>query len=176
MAVLRTEGGLVYTRYEAINDLIGPTTVAPVAVPTGIDRLIEPESLSSDAVRELLDHADPGLDAARTAAGWPPPLAQVLWAGMPEELHDVVAGFAAPHTNPVDEVHHVVDGAVVFGVVDGDGAQFLVVVQPGDALTIHEGTEHWSVLTADRRVKTFLYLSRPPGYRHEYTGTAVRVR
>jgi hypothetical protein len=176
MAVVRTEDGRTFATYGAINALIAPAQVEAVPVPSGIEHLTAPESLSPEQVHELLAHADPGLVTGCAAAGWPAPQAQVLWPGMPAELEEMVAGFGPPHTNPVDEIHHVVDGAVVFGIVREDGSQALVVVQPGDALTIHEGTEHWSVLTAERRVKTFLFLSRPPGYRHDYTGTQVRLR
>lgn len=94
---------------------------------------------------------------------------------MPASLEQVLAGFGPPHTNPADEIHHVLDGAVMFGLVLASGSQALVVIQPGDALRVFEGTEHWSTLTSDHRVKTILYLSRPPGYAHAYTDTTIRI-
>jgi hypothetical protein len=54
-------------------------------------------------------------------------------------------------------------------------AQALAIIQPGDALRIFAGTEHWSVLTTDHRGKTILCLSRPPGYAHAYTNTKIRI-
>ena len=94
---------------------------------------------------------------------------------MSDTLEEMLAGFGEPHTNPADEIHHVVDGAVVFGLVLAGDAQALAVVQPGEALRLSRGTEHWSTLTADHRAKTILFLSQPPGYAHVYTGTTIRI-
>jgi hypothetical protein len=176
VAVLRLEDGSTYVGLDAINAHLAPSTVAAVPVPTGIDDLLAAERLDDDGVRRFLAHADPDLVARTAAEGWPPPLAQVFWPGMPQPLEELLAGFGPPHTNPVDEVHHVLDGAVEFGFVLADGGQALLVVQPGDALRINRGSEHWSVLTTDHRVKTHLYLSEPPGYAHRYTSTVVRIR
>jgi 1,2-dihydroxy-3-keto-5-methylthiopentene dioxygenase len=175
MAVLRTEDGRTFVRADVINEIIAPTRIEPIGVPTGLDALLAQTALTPAETTELLAHGDGSLEAERVRAGWPPALAQVFYPGMPAPLEDMLAGFGPPHTNPADEIHHVVDGAVVFGVVLAGGAQALAVVQPGDALRLFEGTEHWSTLTTDHRVKTILYLSRPPGYAHEYTGTAVRI-
>jgi len=175
MALLRTEDGRTFTRPAAINDVIAPTRIEVVGVPSGIDALLERTSLTPSESEQLLAHADPTLEAERARAGWPPPLAQVFSPGMPPALEEVLAGFAPPHTNPADEVHHVVDGAVEFGLVLDGGLQALLVVQPGDALRLGAGTEHWSVLTTDHRSKVIVYLSRPPGYAHVYTGTTIRI-
>jgi len=175
MAVLRTEDGRTYVRHDAINELIAPTRIDPVPVPAGLDALLAKAELTPEETERLLAGGDAGLEAERARAGWPPALAQVFFPGMPRALEDLLASFGPPHTNPADEIHHVVDGAVVFGLVLGGGAQALAVAQPGDALRISQGTEHWSTLTADHRVKTILYLSRAPGYPHEYTDTEVRI-
>lgn len=175
MAVLRLEDGRTFVSPATINELIAPAAVDAVPVPRGIDDLLTKPSLSSDETAALLATADGDLVTRCRAAGWPEPLAQVFWPGMPPELEEQLASFGPPHTNPVDEIHHVLDGAVVFGFVLRDGSQGVVIVQSGDALRIYEGVEHWSTLTADHRVKTILYLSRPPGYEHAYTGTAIRV-
>lgn len=175
MAVLRLEDGRTFARRDTINRFIAPAAVDAVPVPEGIGHLLAQPALSPEATATLLAHADPGLGARCRDAGWPPPLAQVFWPGMPAPLEEQLASFGPAHANPADEIHHVVDGAVIFGFVLGDQSQGIVVVQPGDALRIYEGTEHWSTLTADHRVKTILYLSRPPGYAHNYTGTPVRV-
>jgi cupin superfamily acireductone dioxygenase involved in methionine salvage len=95
---------------------------------------------------------------------------------MPDDLEAQLRSFGPPHTNPADEVHHVLDGAITFGFVLGDRSQALAILLPGDALRIYEGVEHWSDLTTDHRVKTILHLSRPPGYAHAYTGTERRIR
>jgi hypothetical protein len=176
MAVLRTEDGRTFVGRDAVNDLIAPTRLDSIGVPPGMAPLLAPPSLTPAQTDTLLAHADPSLEAERERAGWPAALAQVFYPGMPSELEELLAGFGPPHTNPVDEIHHVVDGAVVFGLVLDDGMQALVVVQPGDALRIHAGTEHWSTLTDDHRVKVILYLSQPPGYAHAYTGTEIRIR
>lgn len=175
MAVLRLEDGRIVARRETINGLIAPAAVNAVPGTEGIDGLLAQPALSVEDTANLLAHADPGLGARCRDAGWPAPLAQVFWPGMPQDLEEQLASFGPVHTNPADEIHHVVDGAVVFGFVLRDQSQGIVVVQPGDALRICEGVEHWSTLTADHRVKTILYLSRPPGYAHSYTGTPVRV-
>jgi ARD/ARD' family len=175
MAILRTEDGRTFARYDAINDLIAPTRIEPVPVPVGLDALLAKAELTPRETETLLSSGDAALDAERARAGWPPARAQVFFPGMPTALEDMLAGFGRPHTNPVDEVHHVLDGAVVFGVVCSDSSQALAVIQPGDALRIFEGTEHWSTLTTDHRVKTILYLSRPPGYEHAYTDTTIRI-
>jgi 1,2-dihydroxy-3-keto-5-methylthiopentene dioxygenase len=175
MALLRTDDGRTFVGIDAINEVIAPTKVDAVGVPAGLDALLGQPSLTPEETKVLLDHRDPGLEAHRVRAGWPEPLAQVFFPGMPPALEEMLASFAPPHTNPVDEIHHVVDGAVVFGLVLGGGAQALVIVQPGDALHLHAGTEHWSTLTTDRCSKTVLYLSRPPGYAHAYTGTEIHV-
>lgn len=175
MAVLRLEDGRIYTSLETINEFVSPATVDPVPVPQGIDDLLAKPALSPDETATLLAHADHELVTGSHEAGWPAPLAQVFWAGMPAPLEEQLASYGPPHTNPVDEIHHVLDGAVVFGFVLRDESQGIVVVQPGDALRIYEGVEHWSTLTADHRVKSIVYLSRPPGYEHAYTGTVVRV-
>ena len=175
MAILRTEDGRTYVRHDAINDLIAPTRIEPVSVPPGLDVLLAKAELTPRETETLVSYRDAALDAERARAGWPPALAQVFFPGMPEALEDMLAGFGPPHTNPVDEVHHVLDGAVVFGVVLPGDSQVLAVIQPGDALRIFEGTEHWSTLTTDHRVKTILHLSRPPGYAHAYTGTKIRI-
>jgi hypothetical protein len=175
MAMVRTEDGRTYVRYDAINDMIAPTRIEPVAVPPGLDGLLAKAELTARETGRLLSSGDAVLEAERVRAGWPPALAQVFFPGMPHALEDMLAGFGRPHTNPADEVHHVLDGAVVFGVVLPGGSQVLSVIQPGDALRIFQGTEHWSTLTTDHRVKTILYLSRPPGYAHTYTDTNIRI-
>lgn len=175
MAVLRTEDGRTYVRYDAINEVIAPTRIDPVPVPPGIDEVLAKPQLSAGETARLLQAGDPGLEAERVRAGWPAPLAQVLSRGMPAALEQMLAGFAPPHTNPADEVHHVVEGAVMFGLVLDGGAQVLAVVQAGDAFRLHAGTEHWSTLTTDHRVKVILYLSQPPGYAHTYTDTTIRI-
>ena len=177
MAVLRLEDGRTFVRREVINEIIAPAAVEAVPVPGGLDDLLARRELSPPEIAALLDAgADPGLAEECRRVGWPPPLAQVFWPGMPARLEEQLASFGPPHTNPAGEIHHVLDGAVIFGVVCTDGSQAIVVVQPGDALRIYEGVEHWSTLTADHRVKTVLYLSRPPGYAHAYTNTRIRVR
>ncbi len=176
MVVLRTEDGGTYIDHRAINDLIAPTRIDAVPVPPGLDTLLAKPQLTPAEIEQVLAHGDAGLEAERARAGWPPPLAQAFFPGMAQALEDVLAGFGPPHTNPVDEIHHVLDGAVMFGMVLGDGSQALAVIQPGDALRLFEGTEHWSTLTTDHRVKSILYLSRPPGYAHAYTGTTIRIR
>jgi hypothetical protein len=175
VALLRTEDGSVYARYEAINDLIAPTRVEVVGVPAGLDALLARPDLTGDESTTLLAHGDPSLEAERLRNGWPPPLAQVFFPGMPGASEEMLAGFGPPHTNPADEIHHVVDGAVVFGLVLSSGNQVLLVVQPGDALRIRAGTEHWSTLTTDHRSKVILYVSRAPGYAHSYTSTEIRI-
>jgi 1,2-dihydroxy-3-keto-5-methylthiopentene dioxygenase len=175
MAVLRTEDGRSYVRHDAINDVIAPTRIDHVPAPRGLDELLTKAALSPEETERLVASGDARLEAERARAGWPPALAQVFCPGMPQALEDMLAAFGPPHTNPADEVHHVLDGAVVFGVVLDGGSQALAVVQPGDALRIFEGTEHWSTLTTDHRVKTILYLSRPPGYAHTYTDTKIRI-
>lgn len=175
MAVLRLEDGRTFVSCAAINDFIAPATVDEVPVPPGIDDLLAKPALSPGETETLLAHADHDLVTHCSEVGWPGPLAQVFWPGMPSELEEQLASFGAPHINPVDEIHHVLDGGVVFGFVLRDRSQGLVVVQPGDALRIYEGVEHWSTLTADHRVKTILHLSRPPGYEHAYTATVVRI-
>jgi hypothetical protein len=175
MAVLRTEDGRTFVRHDAINDVIAPTRIDPVPVPPGLDDLLAKAGLDPEETERLLACGDASLEAERARAGWPPALAQVFFPDMPDALEEMLAGFGPPHTNPADEIHHVLDGAVVFGLVLGGGAQALAVIQPGDALRIFEGTEHWSTLTTDHRVKTLLYLSRPPGYAHAYTETTIRM-
>jgi hypothetical protein len=175
MAVLRTEDGRTFVRHDAINDLIAPTRIDPVPVPRGLDGLLAKQELTSKETETLLACGDAVLEAERARVGWSPAVAQVFFPGMSTALEDVLAAFGPPHTNPVDEVHHVLDGAVVFGIVVGGGSQVLAVVQPGDAIRIFAGTEHWSTLTTDHRVKTILYLSRPPGYDHAYTETKIRI-
>lgn len=176
MAVLLLEDGRRFATPDAINDLIGPTRVDAFPLPTGVDHLLAEPALDEGGRTELLAHRDPALDAEIAAGGWPPPLLQVLWPSMPADVEAQVRGYGPPHVNPADEVHHVVDGAIEFGLVLGDGSQALLTLLPGDALRLHEGTEHWSVLTADRRAKVVVYLSRPPGFAHRFTGTEVRVR
>ena len=175
MAVVRTEDGRTYVCHDAINDVIAPTRIDAVAVPRGLEVLLAKAELTPEETERMVAGGDAGLDAERARAGWAPALAQVFFPGMPRALEDRLAGFGSPHTNPVDEVHHVLDGAVVFGLVLDWGAQALAVIQPGDVLRIFEGTEHWSTLTTDHRVKTILYLSRPPGYPHAYTDTKIRI-
>jgi hypothetical protein len=175
MAVLRTEDGRTWARHDAINDLIAPTRIDPVPVPSGIGDLLAKQGLTSEETERLLEGGDAVLEEERERAGWPLALAQVFFEGMPASLEQVLAGFGPPHTNPANEIHHVLDGAVMFGLVLASGSQALVVIQPGDALRVFEGTEHWSTLTSDHRVKTILYLSRPPGYAHAYTDTTIRI-
>lgn len=175
MAVLRLEDGRTYVSRETINELIAPAAVDAVPVPRGIDGLLAKPALSPDETATLLAHADRDLVTHCREVGWPPPLTSVFWPGMPSVLEEQLASFGPPHTNPVDEIHHVLDGAAVFGFVLRDESQGIVVVQPGDALRIYEGVEHWSTLTADHRVKSILFLSGPPGYEHVYTGRVVRV-
>jgi len=175
VAVMRTEDGRTFVGYDAINDVIAPTRIDRAPVPTGIDDLLTKPSLTNDETARVLAAGDAGLDAERIRAGWPPPLAQVFYPGMPSAREQMLAGFGPPHTNPADEVHHVIDGAVMFGLVLSGGAQVLAVVQPGDAFRLRAGTEHWSTLTSDHRVKTILYLSQPPGYAHTYTDTTIRI-
>jgi hypothetical protein len=108
LAVLRLEDGRTFARREMINHFIAPAAVDAVPVPEGIDDLLAQPSLSPDATATLLTHADPGLDARCREACWPPPLAQVFWPGMPPQLQEQVASFGPAHTNPADEIHHVV--------------------------------------------------------------------
>jgi len=151
MVDLRTEGGDVLTDPTAITELIAPCRVETVA----------PD--------------DWGLCEECAIAGWPAPLVQVFWPGMPDALEQVVASFAPPHTNPADEVHQVVAGRVKFGIVRTDGTQVLLALGPGDAFHLRAGTEHWSVLTDEHRLTAIVHLSIPPGFPHRYTGTEVRI-
>jgi len=176
MAVLLLEDGRRFATLDAINPLIGPTRVDAFALPVGVDHLLAEPALDEAGRAEVLGHRNPALDAETASAGWPAPLLQVFWPSMPKELDDLIDSYGPPHVNPADEVHHVVDGAIEFGLVLGDGSQALLTLLPGDALRLHEGTEHWSVLTADRRAKVVVHLSRPPGFSHRFTGTEVRIR
>ncbi|MFN8027275.1 MAG: hypothetical protein U0W40_13230 [Acidimicrobiia bacterium] len=151
MVELRTEAGVVLTDPDAIDELISPCRVETVAP------------------------ADWGLCADCAAAGWAAPLVQVFWPGMPDSLEQMVASFAPPHTNPADEVHQVVAGAVQFGIVRADGKQVLLTLGPGDAFRLRAGTEHWSVLSPERRLTAIVHLSLPPGFAHRYTDTEVRI-
>lgn len=176
MAELRTEAGEVVTDRAVIDGLVAPCHVSAVPVPSGIGDLLDHAPLDDDERARLLGHVDPGLQADGAAAGWPPPLAQVFWPGMPSELVQLSAAYAPPHTNPADEVHHVLAGQVQFGIVRPDGTQVLLTLGPGDAFHLVQGTEHWSVLTEAQRLTAIVWLSLPPGFAHHYTGTTVRIR
>jgi len=172
---LRTQAGDVLTDRRAVDEMITPCRVQAVPVPGGIADLLDHAPLTDDEHARLLAHADPTVTAECTAAGWPPPLAQVFWPGMPDTLEQMVAGYAPPHTNPADEVHHVLAGRVQFGIVRVDGIQVLLTLGPGDAFHLRAGTEHWSVLSPERRLTAVVYLSLAPGFAHHYTGTAIRI-
>lgn len=176
MALLLLEDGRRFVEPAAINRELAPVRIDRVPVPAGVDDVLARPDIDDAGREALLAHRDPDLDRELAEAGWPPPLVQAFWPGMPDDLEATLASYGPPHTNPVDEVHHVVDGAVVFGVVRPDNSQALVVVQPGDALRVFAGVEHWSTLTDDHRVKAILYLSQPPGYAHAYTDTTIRLR
>ncbi|MFZ4517098.1 MAG: cupin domain-containing protein [Microthrixaceae bacterium] len=176
MAVARTDDGSTYATAAEINGLIAPASVERVGVPAGLGDLLTKKAFGPDDTAEFVRHADPRLVAETQASGWPPPVVQVCRPGMPAHMVEVMRSYADPHTNPVDEIHHVVDGAIEFGFVTGGGRQVLLVLEPGDALSFPAGTEHWSVLTDDRRVTTYVYLSSATPFEHHYTGTAIAIR
>ena len=98
----------------------------------------------------------------------------VLHPNIPN-LDVLLEKFSRIHTHDDDEVRYIVDGEGIFGFVLPDERQVLLTVQAGEYINVPKDTEHWFVLTAEKRIKALRYFTTMEGWTPVYTGRAIQI-
>lgn len=83
--------------------------------------------------------------------------------------------FARIHTHDDHEVRYIVDGEGIFGFVLPNDDQVLLTVQAGEYIKVPKDTEHWFILTKQKRIKAIRYFSTTEGWTPHYTHRAIRL-
>lgn len=86
------------------------------------------------------------------------------------QLETLLAKFDREHLHTEDEVRFVVSGRGVFSIRGQDGHLYDVEVQPGDLLTVPEGTHHAFTLCDDRQIQCIRLFTDMSGWVAHYVG------
>lgn len=82
--------------------------------------------------------------------------------------------FARIHTHDDDEVRYIIDGEGIFGFVFPNDEQLLLTVEAGEFIHVPKNTEHWFILTAQKRIKALRYFTSTQGWTPNYTNRPVQ--
>ena len=84
-------------------------------------------------------------------------------------LDSLLKKFSQIHTHDDDEVRYIVDGSGIFGFVLSDEEQVLLTIEAGEFINVPKDTEHWFVLTEQKRIKALRYFTTTDGWSPNYT-------
>lgn len=89
----------------------------------------------------------------------------VILSDKTPNLDDLLNKFKAEHHHEEDEVRFIVDGHGIFAIKSPvDGTYFDVELNPGDLISVPNGTRHWFELMEDRKVKAIRIFSTTEGW------------
>ena len=178
MAKIRLEDGSVLTDLAAIADVLAPLHIAlhhwPVGTDPTLGHLLGQETLTPEEKETVLAGLDHYFEKLRDTAGYQNRDLIVLHPAVPN-LEDLLAKFDKIHTHADDEIRYIVDGEGVFGFVLPDESQVELTVQPEEYINVPAGTEHWFVLTPQRRIKAVRYFAGTEGWVPQYTDRPIRI-
>lgn len=169
MPLMKTDDGKLFTSIETINKYLAPNTLSSFEISDEINQSAklgaEPEKLW-ELFPQDLDHEyrKMGYDN------------RLLFHIVPEVFKKERERFkklSEPHINQVNEIHHVLFGNVIFGFAHAQGQQVLLLF-PGEKISIFSGCEHWSHFTDDYRVTLATYRTAPQ-FPIQMTETKIRV-
>ena len=84
--------------------------------------------------------------------------------------------FARINTHDDDEVRYIIDGEGIFGFVLPTEEQVLLTVESGDYINVPKDTEHWFVLTKQKRIKALRYFTTTTGWTPNYTKRSIAIQ
>ena len=89
-------------------------------------------------------------------------------------LDALLEKFSRIHTHDDDEVRYIVDGSGIFGFVLPNEEQVLLTIEAGEFIHVPKDTEHWFVLTEQKRIKALRYFTTTDGWSPNYTQRPIQ--
>jgi 1,2-dihydroxy-3-keto-5-methylthiopentene dioxygenase len=178
MAILQMEDGSKLTDLQSIVEELAPLEITlnhwSVGDNPQVQELLAQDSLDDSEKETVLSHLDHYFEELSKQAGYTSRDLIVLHPEVPN-LDTMLSKFDQVHTHADDEVRYIVAGEGIFGFVRPDGSQVELTVQPQEYINVPAGTEHWFILTPERRVKAVRYFCGTSGWVPEYTETKIRL-
>jgi 1,2-dihydroxy-3-keto-5-methylthiopentene dioxygenase len=176
MARIQTQDGSVYTDTNSIQNILNPINVRLLFWPTSksTTHLLNQKSLNESEKDAVLTGHNNYFEQLKQDEGYQSQDLIVLHPDIPN-LDSLLQKFAPIHTHDDDEVRYIVDGEGVFGFVLPDGSQIRLTIQAGEYINVPAGTEHWFVLTQEKRIKAIRYFTTTEGWSPNYTGRPVEI-
>jgi 1,2-dihydroxy-3-keto-5-methylthiopentene dioxygenase len=176
MAILRLADGTIVTEWGAIVTQLIPLNIRLQHCDPGtslhLPDLLSSEILQETAKQRILDHYTRHVECLKPAGGY-------LWADLltlhsgSSNLHISAATESRYHTHTAPEMFYILAGEAIFGLVQPDGTQIQLLVQPQDFIHIPAQTEHWFSLAASLHLKAVRYFTTADGWIAFYTGRAI---
>ncbi len=120
-------------------------------MPDEVQRLASKPRLSDDEKTRLLELFRGHLDRLASELGYVDADVVAIRADLPN-VEEALAKFDKVHYHDDDEVRAIVGGRGVFGFIADDGRQFLLMVEPGEFISVPAGTWHWFYCTDERDI------------------------
>lgn len=176
MALLQLENGQTLENLAEIQKELTPLNVELKHWPTNpeVQKLLDSASLNDDEKEQVAKAHDKYFNELKASAGYQTRDLIVLHKDIPA-LDDLLAKFAGCHTHDDDEVRYIVDGEGIFGFVRPDGSQVALTIQAGKYINVPANTEHWFVLTDEKRIKALRYFTSTDGWTPHYTETEKKL-
>ena len=176
MAVLCTQNGDHHTDLHTIQAQLAPLNVHLNHWPTANESyvLLQKPALNDAEKSIILDAHQKYFERLQQSDGYQSQDLIVLHPSIPN-LNVLLQKFAAIHTHDDDEVRYIVDGEGIFGFVMPDHSQILLTVEAGEYINVPAGTEHWFVLTPQKRIKAVRYFTTMDGWSPNYTDRTIEI-
>jgi hypothetical protein len=180
MAICRLESGHTFVTYDGINQLIAPARVGRFVAPPAVGNLLAEFPVSSLELKALFqafdaalgqDMRQQGLIFGRAIAIGAKLAAQADAYGRRLFLYPELPAAALshefekstlPHHTHATELHHIVVGAMIMGLLLSNREQAIIYLQPGETLRLVESVQHWPYDPADGSHLVVSYFDRSP--------------
>ena len=170
MAQLKRQDGTLLTDSAQIDAYLSPLNIQLRHWPINpqVQTLLTQDRLETQQKEELATAHDHYFDVLKEEEGYTSRDVIVLFPDLPQ-LDGLLEKFSRIHTHDDNEIRYIIDGEGVFGFVLPNDEQVLLTVEAGDYINVPKDTEHWFVLTEQKRIKALRYFSTTEGWTPRYT-------
>ena len=174
MAKLQLQDGRTLTDPTAIDTVLAPLHIQLKHWPTDRDAqpLLDQPQLNAEQKEALALAHDHYFNILKAEEGYCSRDVIVLFPELPQ-LDALLQKFSRIHTHDDNEIRYIVDGEGIFGFVLPSEEQVLLTVEAGDYINVPKDTEHWFVLTDQKRIKALRYFTTTEGWTPRYTERSI---
>ena len=170
MAKLQLQDGQILTDPTAIDAVLAPLHVQLKHWPIQPEAqtLLDQPQLDTEQKEAIALAHDNYFNILKEEEGYCSRDVIVLFPELPQ-LDALLQKFSRIHTHDDNEIRYIVDGEGIFGFVLPNKDQVLLTVEAGDYINVPKDTEHWFVLTPQKRIKALRYFTTTEGWTPRYT-------